>query len=296
VAGADVGPKPSKLVEEMPTRRGRGVRLFSSLVCLLSLSLLAIAQNGPIAYWSLPDERVDALVLQVPADDHGRYRELWDEFTGLHCPPDALQRQPTGKEDAGNLICTLPGKEAGLIVVVARYDHPKRTVASRRWSEAIMLPLLYNALQAQPRAHTFVFAALNGEAGERTFFDDLRKNGSRPVNALVVLDDLGRSTPFIYTPKPEGFSKKSHELAMAMGLLESEAIAAARLQRLPNPRTAFLVVNDSILTREYDTPSILIFSSAASKSFTEAVSGPAFRQGFNFAAYFLCLIDLKVPA
>jgi hypothetical protein len=306
--GADVGLKPSSLVKGMP-RGWRGVRL-SSLLGLLGLVLLAPAQNATIAFWSLPDDKMDALALHVPADDHGRYQELLDEFKGLHCPPGSLREQPAGKREGRNLICTLPGQDTGLIIVAARYDHKKGAAKGSRWGEAMMLPLLYNALRAQPRAHTFVFAALNGEAGEQAFFEDLHRNGRPPVNALVVLDDLGRTTPFIYIEKPQGFSKKAHELATARGQLESEAIATARLQQVPNPRIPFLVVNSSILSRDADTPSILIFSSVESRIVVPTgqtairppfpvasdVSGPAFRQGFNFVAYFLCRIDTRAPA
>ena len=160
--------------------------------------------------------------------------------------------------------------------------------------------------------HTFVFAALNGEAGEQAFFEDLQKNGSRPIDALVVLEDLGRTIPYVYTPRPDGLSKKSHELATAMALLESEAIATASLQRFPSPRIPARwpgMFSNSILTREYDTPSILIFSSAQTKMVSptgqndmrtpfpgpEPVTGPYFRQAFNFVAYFLSRIDMKVP-
>lgn len=208
--------KMSTKLAEMPKGRGREARLSFAFVGLLSLGLLAIAQNSSIAYQSLPDDQIYALGLNVPADDHGRYQELRDKFTGLQCPPDALREQPTGKRDASNLICTLPGQNASLIVVVSRYDHKKGAALSGRWSEAILLPLLYNALRAQPRVHTFVFAALDGEAGEQRLFEDLHKNGNRPIDALVVLEDLGRSTAYVYTPKPYGFPKKNPELATAM--------------------------------------------------------------------------------
>jgi len=307
--GADVGLKPLRSVEEMPNWRRLRVRHSFSFVIPLSLALLAPAQNATIAFWSLPDEKMDALALHVPADDHGRYQAVLDEFKGLHCQPDNLREEPTGKRQASNLICTLPGQDAGLIVVAARYDRKKGAAKGSRWGEAIMLPLLYNALRAQPRAHTFVFAALNGDAGERAFFEDLRGNGRPPVNALVVLEDLGRTSPFIYTDKPQGFSKKAHDLTAAMELLQSEALATARLQQLPRPWIPFLVVNNSTLTRDADTPSILIFSSLGSKivlpgglagfrppfPVTDDVSGPPFRQGFNFVAYLLCRIDTKVP-
>jgi hypothetical protein len=292
--------------------RVRWLRFFCFVLSLLCPGLPAIAQNASIAYQSLPDDQVDALALKIPADDHGRYQELRDEFAALHCPSDAPREQRTGKRDATNLICTLAGQNPGLIVVVSRYDRQKGAVVSSRWSEAILLPLLYNALRQQPKTHTFVFAALNGEAGEQAFFQELRKNGSSSVETLVVLEDLGRSTPYIYTPKPYGLSKKNPGIAAAMDVLESEAVVTASLQGIAKPTMPHVwtgMFNNSILDREYETPSIMIFSSVQTKLVSptsrndyltpspgpEPVTGPFVRRTFDFVAYFLCRIDLKVP-
>ena len=188
-----------------------------------------------------------------------------------------MQKQPTGHQDATNLICTLPGKDEAQIIVAARYERKGETTGpGSRWNEALMLPLLYNALQAQPRVHTFVFAALNGVAGEKAFFDPLNKKTGQPAVALVVLDEIGLGTPGIYTVKPALFSKKSHAIAATSKLLESDAIAVAGMLRLQNAglsqssptgagRVTFnpdeKVTGNSILNREYQTPSILIYSS-----------------------------------
>jgi hypothetical protein len=303
-------------------------RKLPLLAPLFGLLCVAFAQNGSLAYWNLPPERVDRLLLHVPVDDRDRYRRLRDEFAGLHCSPELMQKQPTGHEDAGNLICTLPGKDEGQIIVAARYDRKgEGTGEGGRWSEALMLPLLYNALQAQPRLHTFVFAALNGEAGEKAFFDPLRKRTGQSTAALVVLDKIGLGSPRIYTLQPALFSKKSHAIAETSNLLASEAITVAGILQLPNPRlpqppptgvgrvTLNLneVTGNSILTREYQTPSILIYSngdslpplandrrlgqnhSQAPYSLTTDAPTASFHRNFDFVASFLCLIDIKIP-
>jgi hypothetical protein len=304
------------------------IRNLPLLAPLLGVLCVAFAQNGSLAYWNVPPERVDNLLLQVPADDHDRFERLRDEFAGLHCSADLMQQQPTGRQNGSNLICTLPGKSEAQIIVAARYERKgESAAASGRWSEALMLPLLYNALQAQPRLHTFVFAALNGEAGEKAFFDPLLRKKTSP-SALVVLDKIGRGAPSIYTVKPSGFSKKSHALAESIKQLESEAIAIAGMLQLANPglsppspagvgRVSFNsdenAVDDSMLIREYQAPSILIYSSADSltvfagdrkhgqnhsqpthSSMKEAPAAP-FHRNFDFVASFLCLIDLKLP-
>jgi hypothetical protein len=312
------------MVEKL--RRGAR-RNLPVLAPLFGVLCVAFAQNGSLAYWNLPPERVDRLLIQVPADDHDRYQRLRDAFTGLHCPPDLMQKQPTGRQDATNLICTLPGRDESQIIVAARYERKgDSTGADGRWSEALMLPLLYNALQAQPRLHTFVFAALNGEAGEKAFFDPLRKK-SAPA-ALVVLDEIGLGSPSVYTLKAALFSKKSHAIAETSRLLESDAFMVAGMLQLPNPglsqpsltgvgrATLNLdekVMRNSILNREYQTPSILIYSRADSlpplanngkhgqnqsqPAYSLAKDAPAatFHRNFDFVASFLCLVDIKIP-
>jgi len=65
--------------------------------------------------------------------------------------------------------------------VAARYDHRDRMDdAAKGWSEAVMLPILYNALQAQHRQHTFLFVELSGRAGEDAFLGSFRKHGRQP--------------------------------------------------------------------------------------------------------------------
>jgi hypothetical protein len=314
------------MVEKLRRGARRNLPLLAPLFGVLCV---AFAQNGSLAYWNLPPERVDSLLLHIPAGDHDRYQRLRDEFAGLHCSPDLMQQQPTGHQDATNLICTLPGKDEAQIIVAARYERKgESTGAGGRWSEALMLPLLYNALQAQPRLHTFVFAALNGEAGEKAFFDPLNKKTGQSPAALVVLDEIGLGAPSVYTAKPALFSKKSHAIAATSKLLESDAITVAGILQLPNPglsqpsptgvgRVTFnldeKVMGNSILNREYQTPSILIYSNADSltpvandrghgenhsqppNSFTKNAPAATFHQNFDFVASFLCLIDIKLP-
>jgi len=304
-------------VERLLRRATRNPALL--LAPLFGVLCVAFAQNGSLAYWNLPPERVDSLLLRVPADDHDRYQRLRDAFAGLHCPPDLMQRQATGRQDAANLICTLPGKDEYQIIVAARYERKgESTDAGGRWSEALMLPLLYNALQAQPRLHTFVFAALNGEAGEKAFFDPLRNKTGQSTAALVVLDKINLGAPSIYTVKPALFSKKSHAIAATIKLLESDAILVAGILQLPNPGfspppSSGVGLSNSILTREFQTPSILIYSSAdrltplandrmhgqnhsqPPDSFMKNAPAATFHRNFDFVASFLCLIDIKLP-
>ena len=68
------------MVEKLHSGTTRKLPLIAPLFAVLCV---AFAQNGSLAYWNLPPERVDSLLLHVPANDQDRYRRLRDEFAGL---------------------------------------------------------------------------------------------------------------------------------------------------------------------------------------------------------------------
>ena len=156
----------------------------------------------------------------------------------------------------------LPGEDAEQIVVAARYEQrdPSHD-AAQGWSEAVMLPLLYNAMLAAKRQHTFVFAELGGGAGQDAFLESMRKKRRPSPIAMVVLDALGQSGPWFYTLEGTPVSAKSRERAAMSKRLESEAVFAARLQGIPIASTAPTREAENTLLFESDPiPSILIYS------------------------------------
>ena len=216
------------------------------------------------------------MLLPIPDSDDSRYMHLRQYFSDLHCPSKLMMEQPVPKHVGKNLMCVLPGKNAEQILVVARYDHRWE---SSDWSDAVALPILYNALQAQHREHTFVFAALFGSAGEKELFVKLRKNKQPAVQAIVVLDWLGMGDPRFYTPGNK--------------LLDTEAAFTAHLQGIPVPMNDPLysaVSHHAVLSLADRIPAILIHSG----DFLGRVSAPAFRKDFDFVAYYLCRIDTKL--
>jgi hypothetical protein len=236
------------------------------------------SQQGPLppAFWELQPAQVDAMLRPIPDGDDSRYLHLREYFSDLHCP-SKLTAEQTVPKHGKNLMCVLPGKNAEQILVVARYDR-RRERTGEGWSEAVVLPILYNALGAQPRQHTFVFAALCGSAGEKEFFVNLRKNNQPMVKAIVVLDSLGTGEPRFYTARNK--------------LLDTEAAFTAHLQGISVPRNdplSSLVPEKGLLSLAGRIPSILIYSSYGRK-----VSAPDFQKEFDFVAYYLCRIDAKL--
>ena len=204
-----------------------------------------------------------------------------------------MSEQVIPKHRTKNLICVLPGKDTEQIVVVARYDRRSGTDdPAQGWTDAAMLPILYNALLAGHRQHTFVFVALCGTAGENAFLASLHSNHP-PPKVMVVMDSLGRSSPSYYTLEGSPLSAKGRERAAMKSRLESEAAFTARLEGLPVSLTATPAATQNSLLFDTDAtlPSILVYSTFKWKG---PGASEAFRQDFEFLAYYLCRIDLKL--
>jgi len=259
---------------------------------LIFLGSFACGRTSSPAFWELRPEQINAMLLPLPPDDHHRYVRLHQYFSDLRCSPDLMQEQSFSKRSRKNLICILPGRKAEQIIVAARYDHRDRMDdAAKGWSEAVMLPILYNALQAQHRQHTFLFVELSGRAGEDAFLGSFRKHGRQPPKAMVVLDMLGLSQPWFYRPSSSRLSVKSREKAAINKRLESEAAFTAHLQGSPTPTFAPpLATENTLLFEANKIPSILIYS-----VLNQRVPPQSFRQDFEFLGYYLCRIDTQLP-
>jgi hypothetical protein len=251
---------------------------------------VAIGQSPSPAFWELRPERVDAMLLPIPKDNDGRYTRLQQFFTDLHCTRALMTEQAIRKHGGKNLICVLPGKRAEQVLVIARYDHRWRAYEhAEGWDEAVMLPILYNALRAQDREYTFVFAEILGSAGEDAFVKSLGKK-SQPLKAMVVVDLLGLGAPWFYAPPSASLTAKGRERGAMIKQLTADALFTVRLQKIPAARYIPQTIVDNTLLFEADKiPSILIFS-----AFDRSVPDGAFRQNFEFVAYYLCRIDSQL--
>ena len=100
-----------------------------------------------------------------------------------------------------------------------------------------MLPILYNALRAQDREYTFVFAAILGRAGEDAFVKNLGKKSQPLTKAMVVIDQLGLGDPWFYAPPAASLTAKGRERGMMIKGLTAEAVFTTRLQKFRRRHT-----------------------------------------------------------
>jgi hypothetical protein len=209
-----------------------------------------------------------------------------------------LAEQPLDGDDEArtrsashNLICTLPGKYPMPVVIVAWYCARSRgTTASNGWPQAVLLPILFQALQAQPRTFTYIFADLCGEAGERVFLQHLHERTGNPPVAFIALDQLGTGVPHFAAagPRPDRQVRQ---------ILDNEAWRIANLQGYGNSPDYFKENKDfsrsvfpNRLTEPLkQTPHVLVFSEPGA-----SVSSQLFHRDFEFLAFYLCGLDVKL--
>ncbi len=260
----------------------------------------AQTKNG-VAFWEVDPGTVDALLRTIPKSDALRYQALHHGFEKFLCTGNLLEEQAAGKNGENNLVCTLPGKSADRILVVARYDeHTGRSRPS--WPDALALMLLYHALQAQPREHTFVFAEIVEKDGEKVFFD-AERNQPQPV-MTIVLDSLGMDEPRLFMPPQSKHGEMGAKIQTTQTVLQDQYEKTRALMGIP-PRPAMKIVTkdegdflqawyqalteSSLLWAAERTPSALVYSHP-----DQDVNPAAFHQDFDFLGWFLGGIDLKL--
>jgi hypothetical protein len=297
-------------------RRKRLHLCAAALVLALLIAAPLRAQKTGLAFWE-PAPAADALLNHAPHHDLDRYAALRQAFVDSRCTGDQMQEQPVGAHGDRNLICTLPGQMSGSILVVARYDSHAGPGFQSTWVDAYSLPLLDHALQAQPRRHTYIFAALLGDDGETAFFTALRSSGKPLPSAMIILDGLGWGLPLWYTV-PSVRATPTHPAEFGPnGLLGGVASGISRYMKIPEPGNlspAHFLTNAGFSAAEYyrsqryesslfrsagTIPELLIFSDQPEQATQQAVVDMALsdiRRDFDYAAYILCLADLKLDA
>ncbi|MGC2619745.1 MAG: hypothetical protein WA414_11945, partial [Acidobacteriaceae bacterium] len=281
----------------------------AGLTCLLlELTLLATAsaqKTKGLAFWE-PPPTSDAILNQFPKQDDARYATLRKAFADLQCTGSLMQEQPAGKHGEKNLVCTLPGQTANTILVVARYESHASSGWHSSWCDAWMLPLLYHALQAQPRRHTYILAALYGADGEAKFFDQLHDTKQPAPAAMFVVDGLGYGLPLWHTVPSK--TTGNGEIAWgANGFLAEMASAVGRVMKIPAPapldRLQYSIASDFALAQDWrneryestlfkqagDIPELLIYSDRVPD-----IDVPAFHKEMDYIAWILCFADVKL--
>jgi hypothetical protein len=172
---------------------------------VIGLVLIAgFATGQRVHFDSLERSVIEKRVLAVPKGNAARAAAVKQMLAAAGCQEPNLLEQTVKGSKIPNVICTLPGKGSGAIVVGA---HTDSTGGGQgiidNWSGAALLASLYETLAKAPRKRTFVFVGFTAEEkgllGSRGFVKALSEDDRRSLRAAIVMDCLGL-TPVKFWP------------------------------------------------------------------------------------------------
>jgi hypothetical protein len=266
----------------------------------------ATAQTQPpksIGFWDLSDPKLQAMLAAPPSKQEDRYNRLRDYFTTFGCTGNNLTSL-TFKKNSHHpaLLCTLPGATSRIILIAAWY--PRGEIfegASDGWPDAVMLPMLYHALQAQPRLCTFIFAELSGDSPQPELLDHFRAGDAPLPLAFIHVAALGFG-PSEFSTSPDN-SQPEH-IRPNNKTLHGEAWRILQLQHIDTTHssvessfspTPTLFAPSFAPQGSKGIPSIFIYSSPVVLPGKDAAfSIPAFHRNHDYLAFFLGDIDIKL--
>jgi hypothetical protein len=253
-----------------------------------------------VFFWDLPDRQITAMLAAPPRKEADRYARLRQYFTSFGCSGANLtELHNSGRHTI--LLCTLPGATPQKIMVTAWYPRTEiLDYASDGWPDAVMLPMLYHALTAQPRHCSFVFAEVSGDRDDREFMKELSSSQAPLPLALVQVQTLGLGIPAFAVLPPNLLPDKSRPNAQ---ILLTEAWRIAHLQSIDTERKSIdspfapgPTIYVQVVPREpKEVPRIVIYSvPLVTPEMRIGITLPAFHQDYDFIAPFLADIDLKL--
>jgi Zn-dependent M28 family amino/carboxypeptidase len=166
----------------------------------------------------------------VPAKLAERRAQLEALFAEVGCDGEHLTMLAVPHSKEPDVICTLPGTDAGagIIVVGGHYDKVSAGMgAVDDWSGAALLPSLYQSLKARPGRHGYVFIAFSGEEeglyGSRAYVKRLSKEERGQVRAMINLECLGLAPPAVWGSRADKRLLKAY-IAMVHAVGEQAVI------------------------------------------------------------------------
>jgi peptidase M28-like protein len=168
------------------------VRATAALLLLVSLDVCADQIKYKLTLRSVVESRLQ----RYAGNNKQREATLKAMFGEVGCTENLVE-QPVRESRLPNVICTLPGTTDQVIIVGAHYDRAEDgDGVVDNWSGASLLPSLYQALNGQPRKHTYVFIGFTdeekGEIGSHFYAKEfMTKEQIAATDAMVNMDTLG---------------------------------------------------------------------------------------------------------
>jgi VWFA-related protein len=155
---------------------------------------------GNIVYLRVHRGVVEERLNTPPGTGLERLHKLRAQFEAAGCTREHLSEQAIPRQDLPNVMCNLPGKEPGTIVVGAPIDFDAvGTADESQWATLALLPLLAESVGAVQHRLSLTFVAFTGHnhglRGSSEYVKQLTESQRRGIRAMISLEDMGRTPP-----------------------------------------------------------------------------------------------------
>jgi VWFA-related protein len=177
---------------------GVEVRRVIRILVISTLSTFCLGGSS-IVYLRVHRNAIEERLKAPPQDPSEQLRRLRAQFEAAGCSGVNLYQEAVPRQELPNLICTVPGKEPGTIVVGAPADAVEVSGAGTHWATLALLPLLAESVSSVQHRHSLIFVAFSGQQhgfrGSSEYLKELRRWQHPEIRAMVSLDDIGRTPP-----------------------------------------------------------------------------------------------------
>jgi peptidase M28-like protein len=180
------------------------MRRCVSLITLLWEILTAVSAGQDLRFYLVSQDIIEARLARFTGKDKQREETLRQMFKNAGCDDQHLLEQSVRGSKLPNVICTLPGSSENTIIIGAHFDHAdKGDGVVDNWSGASLLPSLYEAVEREPRKHTYIFIGFTdeerGEVGSHYYAKQMTKDQVALTDAMVNMDTLGLGPSEVWT-------------------------------------------------------------------------------------------------
>ena len=167
---------------------------------LLFFLLSTCCFGGNIVYLRVHRGVVEERLNTPPATGLERLHKLRAQFEAAGCTRGHLSEQAIPRQDLPNVMCNLPGKEPGTIVIGAPIDFDAvGTADESQWATLVLLPLLAESVGAVQHRLSLTFVAFTGHnhglRGSSEYVKQLTESQRSGIRAMISLEDIGRTPP-----------------------------------------------------------------------------------------------------
>jgi len=202
---------------------------------LLLVLLCGIALASDNRFSPLDPAIVSTRLKTAPRESEGRLAMIRSNFQSAGCKPEQMTEQAVPGQALPNILCTLPGKGPGTIVIAARLDYKSKGDELVVDSATLnLLPLLAQSFNSVGHNYTLVFVAFTGHnhnVGSTYFLSQLNENQKRSIRGMVFLDHLGR-TPVHYLFPSQSADVASGTIIYAKSLVQRENTLRQQLSQV----------------------------------------------------------------